>query len=406
VDYILSIVMPTHNRSKYAKHAIDSVLSIKSSNIQLVVSDTSTDGGLAEYLSSNQEKYASDFRFKYIQPGDSLDMTGNHNYAISQADGEYVCLIGDDDTVLPNCIAIAEWARNNKINIISQRIVANYVWPDFKHRYFGSAHAGRLYIGTASDVVEYKFSRPALINSLLGAAQGTEGLPKLYHGIVKRELLEKIYSISGSYCHGSSPDISLSIGLSLVSDSFIEVAFPITIPGASGGSNTGRSAMNKHKGDLSEESQTKVYVKEGWDSRIPKFFSVETVWAHSALLTLEKINPDDICNFNFPYLIAICKAFHSDKKENIEAAKIGVVGSSEKPSVEIGKLISKYCFNIKIGKVKYYFRRLLIPTPAGGRYYVSNVKNIHDASNAFSVYEKEKGIWWCPKSGPVINSTR
>jgi hypothetical protein len=119
-----------------------------------------------------------------------------------------------------------------------------------------------------------------------GAAQGTDGLPKLYHGLVRRDLLEELKRRSGQYVHGSSPDMSAAVALSLVCPEFVSINYPLTVPGGSGGSNTGRSAMNQHRGRMGEDSQTKAFVNQGWSLGVPRYFAVETVWAHAALDTL------------------------------------------------------------------------------------------------------------------------
>ncbi|MHC5879375.1 hypothetical protein ACYT69_10660, partial [Streptococcus pyogenes] len=64
------------------------------------------------------------------------------------------------------------------------------------------------------------------------------------------------------------------------------VDLPFTMPGASGGSNTGRSAVNKHKGDLSKDAHMRPFKDLQWPAVLPRFFSVETVWAHAAWETL------------------------------------------------------------------------------------------------------------------------
>ena len=299
MNTLLSVVIPTHNRARYAIHAIASLLAIPSSELEIVVSDTSTDGELSAQLTARTSQFLNDPRLKYVRPVGTLDMTGNHNAAIEAATGEYVCLIGDDDTITTDALLAAAWAKDRGIEVIAPNVVANYVWPDFRSRLMGAGHASRLYFAKRFGGAVIHDSAVALASALRNAAQGTDGLPKIYHGIVKRAVLERIRELSGAYFHGSSPDVSGAIGLALCSKSFVVVDYPLTIPGASGGSNTGRSAMNTHKGKLSQESQTKGFEAGGWSQGVPRFFSVETVWAHAALETIRRIAPHQVAAFNF-----------------------------------------------------------------------------------------------------------
>ncbi len=274
--------------------------------MELVVSDTSTDGVLEKLVREGEHPPCADPRFKYLRPADRLDMTGNHNFAIGAASGEFVCLIGDDDTITEDLILAAQWARENDIDVIAPKVMSNYVWPDFRSRIFGAGHAGRLYLPSRIGSVHIRQSSASVTEALLNAVQGTDGLPKIYHGIVRRSILEKARELSGAYFHGSSPDVSGAIALALCGDKFVEIDYPLTIPGASGGSNTGRSAMNQHKGKLGHESQTKAFEIAGWTEGVPRFFSVETVWAHAALETIAKISPVVLPRFKFARLISVC----------------------------------------------------------------------------------------------------
>jgi hypothetical protein len=391
---LLSIAIPTHNRARYAIPAIQSILAIADPRLEVVVSDTSTTGELAACMADRCNAWVTDPRLNYFRPQEKLDMTGNHNAAIAAASGEYVCLIGDDDTISADALLAAAWAKDKGIELIAPNVVTNYVWPDFRSRYLGSAHASRLYFAKRFGDMHVHDSSLALASALHDAAQGTMGLPKIYHGIVKRSVLERIRELSGAYFHGSSPDVSGAIGLALCSQSFVVVDYPLTIPGASGGSNTGRSAMNTHKGKLSQESQTKGFEAGGWSQGVPRFFSVETVWAHAALETILRIAPHQVAAFNFARLIAVCRVLHPEYASEINHATVEIehiVGSTkamlhEKIRVEIKRY--------RHDRLIRFLKRLSRPTAAGGRTYVSGLDTIAAAPHALEQHMARLGIRW------------
>jgi hypothetical protein len=364
----------------YAFDCICSLLQLASEKVEVVVSDTSDSNELKNRIDSLS---ISSFktRLNYFKPEKKFDMTGNHNSAVAAARGKYVCLIGDDDTVTRELVDAAEWADKNNIDCLSPNVVSNYAWPDFRSLSFGAAHSSRLYLPERIGSFARVEGASAILNALANAGQGTDGLPKLYHGLVKREVLEEVRKRSGEYFHGSSPDVSMAVGLSCLlanrSGSFFTIDYPLTIPGASCGSNTGRSAMNIHKGKLESEKQTSAFAANGWSSGVPKFFSVETVWAHACLSTLSAMNASVLIKkYNYSRLLASCLNAHPDFDLEInnalkEAAnEIGI-------DVRVMKRHIKFIrVQLKLRRLRYLARRSMWPTASGGRPFVGGINSI------------------------------
>lgn len=376
---LLSVVIPTHNRARYAVHSIRSLLAMPDIRLEVVISDTSTDGELTTALTGEHKELQADARLKYLCPAGRLDMTDNHNYALAAATGDYVCLIGDDDTISPEAIFAAAWAAENHVDAIAPDVVANYAWPDFRSRFFGAGHAARLYLAKDFDTWQWVDSAAALNNALKNAGQGTDGLPKIYHGIVRRSVLERMSNGTGLYFHGSSPDVSGAIGLAAVCSRFLIVRYPLTIPGASGGSNTGRSALNQHKGKLSSESQTQAFIDKGWSNGVPRFFSVETVWAHAALETLTQLAPLRVSEFNFARLIGVCMELHGEYRAEIDAAIEEICKLLAVSIVDFRVRILSERWKFKQARFTHLARRALRPTAAGGRPHVNGLETIAEA---------------------------
>lgn len=391
---LLSVTIPTHNRARYAISAIKSILAISDSRLEVVISDTSSDGELAEYIEKKKDVWTTDPRLIYFRPEDKLDMTGNHNAVLGKANGDYICLIGDDDTITEDAIRAAEWAKEKCVDLIAPNVVANYVWPDFRSRFFGGRHASRLYISRKIRRGRFESSQNAIAAALRSAAQGTDGLPKIYHGIVSRAVLERVKKISGAYFYGSSPDVSGAIGLALCSTRFLWVDYPLTIPGASGGSNTGRSAMNTHKGKIEQESQTRGFLSGGWSLGVPCFFSVETVWAHAALETIARINSELQKEFNYARLIAACRVLHPEYVEEIEKATNEAAKVLGIDSVLLKKTIDAEIKKFKKERFFKFLKRLSKPSAAGGRDYVAGLNSVADAPEKLKQYMRERSLFW------------
>ncbi|MGH8846604.1 MAG: glycosyltransferase family 2 protein [Polaromonas sp.] len=391
---LLSIAIPTHNRARYAIPAIRSILAIADPRLEVVVSDTSTSGELAACMADSSNAWVTDPRLNYFRPQEKLDMTGNHNAALGAVTGEYVCLIGDDDTIAADALAAAAWAKDHAIDLIAPNVVANYVWPDFRSRFLGDRHASRLYFARRMGGGTVEDSQVALARALKNAAQGTDGLPKIYHGLVRRAVLEQVREVSGAYFHGSSPDVSGAIALALCSKRFVVADYPLTIPGASGGSNTGRSAMNTHKGALGRESQTKGFESGGWSAGVPRFFSVETVWAHAALETIARIAPEQVARFNFAYLAAVCRVLHPEYGAEIDEAVAQAAYVTGQGLAQLQGEIKAEMKRYRRERLLRLLKRLSHPTAAGGRTFAPGLPTVADAPQALAKHMATAGQRW------------
>jgi len=385
---LVSIVIPTHNRSRYAMHAIANVLSIPSDEIQLVVHDSSDDDALEQWVVAREE----DHRLTYRHVHDLLSMTDNHNAGVALAVGDYVCLIGDDDGVTPEIIEAARWAKAHNVDALTPRLAAVYCWPDFRTRLLGDRHAARLYIGKFSGVMRVADVRKALKDCLRQACQEPGDLPKIYHGIVRRTCLEAVRKAAGAYFFGVSPDVSGAVALAPRILRHVIVDYPLTIPGASGGSNTGRSAMQTHKGSLSDDPHMRRFAQVVWPDLVPRFFSVETVWAQAGLEALRLTQQDvHIKEFDYTKLHAMCLWSHPEYAPTILRNFYGVTKARRgNLAAGLGSLL------VGLGKVAgtrfaYWVKRLAHPTAGGGRDVIENVPNIEASGRALQTYLSRKG---------------
>ncbi len=98
----LSILITTFNGEKYLSHALHSIEIQKDNKIEcIVVDDASTDSTL-----SILEKYKSRLSIKLVKAKKHGNWVANTNYALSFAQGEYACLLHQDDTWLKNRLKI------------------------------------------------------------------------------------------------------------------------------------------------------------------------------------------------------------------------------------------------------------------------------------------------------------
>lgn len=370
-NFLISIVIATHNRSRYSIACVSSLLANESPLLQIVVHDTSDqDDELASWVAKTNNA-----RLKYVRCPERLSMTENYERALAMAEGEYVAMIGDDDSASVLIVDLVSYAKESGIEILTPMTTASYQWPDFRTKLYGAAHAGKVYLDIFSGRIEEKLSALSLSEALAEACQGTGKLPKLYHGIVKKSLLDTIRERQGKVFFGTSPDISVSVSLCLNTHRYHTVDLPIVLPGSSGGSNAGRSAMRKHKGDIQTDPHMKPFGNLTWVDELPRFFSVETVWAHAAWETLRCTgNATRLDDFNLARLYALCLIRHFDYRYAIFAAFRAATKAPRRgvSAMAVSKELIATALENLIGKS----RRLARPSPSNGREVLAVVEDV------------------------------
>ena len=77
---LLSILIPTHERARYAASTVETILR-RTRNAEIVVCDTS----VADAFGGLREDWRDSGRLKIVRPGQELSVVGNFNAALAQA---------------------------------------------------------------------------------------------------------------------------------------------------------------------------------------------------------------------------------------------------------------------------------------------------------------------------------
>ncbi len=280
---LLSIIIPTKNRQLTAVFAVASVLEIKSDDIEVVIQDCSDDNSLEELL---RLKFNDDPRIKYFFSSSKPSLTDNWNQAIANASGRFICGIGDDDAVMPVCLEVANWMAQNNVDAVLGALVV-YIWHD---AYLNSFSNGKItfsntYSGNIFEVdIQKEFIKKA-INCGFGY---TDNLPNLYHGILRKELLDMHKKACGHYLSSTSFDVYNAFILAAYAQEFFFIDIPITVRGVSGKSNTNRINSNK------SEAHFKEFKKIDIPDTLPNMLNVEVSIAESTIVALRDIKRLDL----------------------------------------------------------------------------------------------------------------
>ena len=292
---LISIVIPTKNRQKYCLSAIDSILQIGSDKVQIVIQDNSD----TDDLKNQMPKIENEQILKYQYIPEKLSFVENFNNAIESADGQYICIIGDDDGINPEILVATQWAKDNNIDALVGNINANYRWNDtgapdtFFTKMTGSTLSILGFNGKA-ELVNIEDSFNQLMQN--GCTNYLDfAFPKLYHGIVKMDVLNKIKTETGKYLKGLSPDIYSAISIACNIDKLILIDYPLTIPGVCGQSTSISEGQKKeHSKRLEDAPHFRDRGNYEWSVQVPRIYCVQTIWADSGFAALREMKRDDL----------------------------------------------------------------------------------------------------------------
>ena len=312
MSYLLSIVIPTKNRQKYAALTVKQIYNVTDSRTQIVVCDNSDECGLLELINGQVDDV--DKRIDYFYTKKPIPGVDNYALGIEKSKGKYICCIGDDDGVLGYIIDFVEWADKNEIEAIRPGVQASYLWPgavkDFPHGCVNLAkYSADFYYSNS------KLERDKILES------GCEGFSassiiKAYHGIVRKDLYEQIKNSTGRYCGGLSPDIYLSFALTSFADKVLCLNVPLTIFGVCGQSTTADGMNRTNVGKL-ESAPHFVGQKYEWSQQVPRFYCGRTIWADSALHALYDLKCYDYNKLSIEKMSAFCLINYPEFKNEI-----------------------------------------------------------------------------------------
>lgn len=300
---LLSIIIPTKNRYQCLLPVIDALTKhINSNDFELVIQDNSDDNSpIINYLALN-----NDNRISYFYKKDSLSIKENTAFAISNAIGEYITFIGDDDLVSPFIVDIVKLMKERGINSLIFNS-GKYWWRNLtftKPNYYVRPSVFTIPKNVTQDFIKLNTAKE-LDFMLDHGCTSAFNLPKFYHGIINRELLNEVKDNTSI-----SPDISFSTALGLVCLEHYFINYPVTVYGASKNSGGGMTMEKKHYGKIEDQPWLPKNTKEIWDNLIPEIWSEHTTYPVSVSHVLKQFESNKIINYNVFYSSMLVYEFY------------------------------------------------------------------------------------------------
>ena len=308
INCLLSIIIPTRNRQKYCREAVNQILSHKWERVQICIQDNSDDDSLKDFVS---QRNSQNIVYNY-HPG-TLSFVDNFSEAVSLASGDYVCMIGDDDGVLPNILHLIENMVEKDADAAIPALNFIYFWPSNQHIVEDGDKGlliSHLHAESPQSKVKIITNHEREIRKLL--ANGIQNytsydIPRLYHRIVKREVLKKIKDSTGHFFGGLTPDMYMASALAMVCKKVLRVSYSVTISGICPTSGSSDSATGKHTGELKDAPHFRGHGHYEWDEMMPAFYSVDTIWGDTLFRSIKEFHRDELLKyFNLPLFDGLC----------------------------------------------------------------------------------------------------
>lgn len=387
---VLSIIIPTRNRAKYAISCIRSVLSISSSQLELIVQDNSDNAELKTFLNSN----ICDSRMRYNHTWERLDAIENFNKAAEMATGEYVTFLGDDDGVNPEIVNATLWAKEQDFDALVPTRPFHYNWPDISFRLYGKKFSGMLTIKPFTSNVTFPDVEQEMRKCAKAAGSNflSSSLPKIYYGIVRRSCVEQVRKMTGTYFPGLSPDLAGTMAVANFTKRICRIDYPLFLPGSSGESGAGWGAAGRHIGQLEDFPHLPKYYVRNWSNLVPRFFSGSTIWGEDIVQALKATGREDILrDFNVPRLHAQCAVFHPENLSIITQSFYRALKATKRGYM-LGTLRFAYGYFYTWGlRAKALASNLIRMSSHERAHTVKELKNIEEAVKFLTKYLNTNG---------------
>lgn len=270
---ILSVVVPTRNRQHYAAITARDLVAQKNPEVEIIVVDNSDD---SEKLPTLLQNEISTGKIHFISSTPkALTMVDNWNRGFSACNGEWISFIGDDDMLdleLTKLITSLTGVRKEFDALNWSRV--SYPWPCRQKQ--NNFLQYPLRVNITNELIPWKPHNTAAIFQWTTPGR-TAGIGlSIYHGALKRSLIEEILKHFGSpLFQNLNLDYEIGLKAALVAKGGVYCSRPFSIMGSCASSAS--ATVNEFKKMVAsvENAENEYGIKLNYknDSEFP--FSAE-----------------------------------------------------------------------------------------------------------------------------------
>lgn len=280
--FLLSIVIPTSGRHKTLVEVVNDI-EFKvghRDDIEIIIEDN---GPLPIDLGK---------KIKYSHNAKAISISENFDNALKKASGKYILVLGDDDFLGPDFNKFLDKInlkfpafRFNKAYYYFNNTKMAYPWQKLSPwlRYQNYSYTQK----TIKAIDELnKVSQTGGCNML--------NLPSVYHGMVRKDILDSIFHNNGTYFPGPSPDMANGVAVAFAIKEYLYIDMPLVISGK--GNRVNGDLMLTHSAELNNVKHLKKEYLNDWSKEILAYWIPETVWAESFIQAQKKTEEKIVLN--------------------------------------------------------------------------------------------------------------
>lgn len=260
---------------------IQGILEFKRQDFELVIQDGAESEQLKEYCGK-----IGDNRLRYYRSKNTQIHIENFNEGFANCVGDYISVIGDDDFIAEGIFTIVDYMSANGIDGYSNISDAIFLWDDVDPDLYNLSPGSIRYKMPRKGDFTLHDPRKSLIKLLQQGCMSysTLPLPDVYHGIIKRSIMESVKKHSGAFVHGLSPDIFTSVASACFCKKVLVSKYPVIIKGRG-------AAADRYQRTNPDYGKTKIerapHLRHRpnylWCEAVPSVFTGQAIWAETAL---------------------------------------------------------------------------------------------------------------------------
>src|SRR5262245_40824372 len=229
----LSVVIPSRGRTHTLGHTLRTCVSQEFPDCEFLVSDNSGGDAVQETLARFDDR-----RLRHVRTSKLLAMADSWEFAVGQAAGEYVTVIGDDDGLLLHALPeIDRILRLVRAPLLRWESVC-YNWPDLPSQ--PHAAPNELLVPLTKTKGHHSIqsleARPMMLRAAHSEISYAQ-LPMIYCSAIHRSLLARLRERTGRVFRAQCPDVYSAFAFAALAGYYHSCTAPMGISGLSGASN-------------------------------------------------------------------------------------------------------------------------------------------------------------------------
>jgi hypothetical protein len=244
-----SIVIPAREHARTLPYTLQTCLAQEFDDFEIIVADNFSSSPTRQVVMG-----IADERIRYARSDRLLAMSDSWEFALSQASGEYIILIGADDGLLLHALPeIDRLLRMLGAPVLRWESVC-YNWPDLPVQDHQPPNALLIPLKQANDYYAiHRRDSTAMIQAAANSRVSYAELPMLYCSAIHHSLIDRLRTWSGRVINSQCPDIYSSFAFARLTGSYHSVAAPMGINGLSGNSNGVACIYLKEQSPVAQE---------------------------------------------------------------------------------------------------------------------------------------------------------